>query len=87
VVYATQRPLRANTQQADIHASGGVRTLNPWNRAAQTHASDCHLKMQQTILPNNFITFNTKYILDKANSKRANISGDQAKSLHQRQQN
>ena len=90
MVYATQRPLRDNTQhtqQTDIHASGGIRTLNPCKRATQTHALDCHLKMQQTVLLTNIITLNTKSVRDKAIPQRANIACDRAKSLHPRQQN
>jgi hypothetical protein len=85
-----QRTLRDNTQhtrETDIHASGGIWTLNPCKRSAQNHALDYHLKMQQTILLTNFITLNRKYVIDKANSQRANISSDRAKSLHPRQQN
>jgi len=66
VVYATQRPLRDKTQHAhetDIHASGGFQTLYPCKRAVQTHAIDCHLKMQQTLLLTTLITCNTKYVL------------------------
>ena len=83
-------PLRDNiqhTHETGIHASGEIRTLNPCKRAAQTHALDCHLKMKQNILLNNFMTLNRKYVRDKQNSQRANISSDRAKSLHPRQQN
>jgi len=43
VISPTQRPLPDNTQQSqvtDIHAPGGIQTLNPTSEWMQNHAFD-----------------------------------------------